>query len=195
MKKINGIFPILLYEDKVQENDIIKTRILSTIESEVQKSPYRIPMGWETKNLYTTYKEPNEFLKKIFKDYYLKYIQNFFNTKFKIECKDIWFNYYKDSSCYQESHHHLNQDSSRNFSGVHFLSYDPENHSPLVFHDPLRLVRASTINEYYDQKISLNPEEGSIFLFPSYLEHSVPQSTNQYKIPRITISFNLRVTD
>lgn len=194
MKKINGLFPILLYQDEVLENQEIKNKTLSLIEKEVGKSDIRVPSEWETKILYTSYKQENSFLKKIFKSYYLKYIQNFFDQKYNIECKEIWFNYYRDGNSYQENHHHLNQTSPRNFSAVHFISYNPEVHSPICFYDPSRLIKMSSINEFYDQKICLNPTEGSLFMFPSYLEHSVPQSINTYDKPRITISFNMNVT-
>jgi len=187
MKRVNGLFPVLTYQDSVVETEEIKNEILSTISKQVKENPYRVPIEWESKKLHTSYGRNNSLLQKVFKKYYKKYVSDFLDSSF-ISYVEIWFNHYASADYYQECHNHSIVKTKFDYSGVHFLSYNPEYHSPLRFYDPLRLVNSA--NEF---TLDLPVNEGDILLFPSYLEHSVPQSINEYKTPRITVSFNIRL--
>ena len=151
-------------------------------------------MEWETKKLYTSYGDNNKNLEKVFKTHYLKYIKGFFPDQ-KVILKSIWFNYYPTGDYYQEIHNHLNSGGDRSdFSGIHFLSFDPDQHSSVVFHDPSRLAKSTVKDLNYSSKILFSTQEGNLIMFPSYLEHSIPQSSIEYTKPRITISFNISLT-
>ena len=92
------------------------------------------------------------------------------------------------------------------FSFVHFLQYDSKVHNPLTFVNPqLNMIKylhgvhpilRDGINEYeelttFKEEYSPEISEGSIIIFPSYLEHYVRQSiSNQL---RITVAFNFNI--
>ena len=188
------LFPTFVYQDHVLETESLKHSLMDMISNRYKNYPYRVPMEWETKKLYTSYGDNNKNLENVFKTHYLKYIKGFFPDQ-KVILKSIWFNYYPTGDHYQEIHNHLNSGGDRSdFSGIHFLSFDPDQHSSVVFHDPSRLAKSTVKDLNYSSKILFSTQEGSLILFPSYLEHSIPQSSIEYTKPRITISFNISLT-
>jgi len=93
---------------------------------------------------------------------------------------DIWYNYYKINQ-YQESHNHISDDhigsTSKEFVCVHFLIYDPEVHSKLMFEDQTLVV----------------PEvsSGDILIFSGEEYHYVNESKTDS--PRLTIAFGFAI--
>ena len=81
-------------------------------------------------------------------------------------------------------------------SGVFYLKAPPES-GKLVLSNPglnrlwggISLVKEK--NQFTGEMMRIEPEEGSILLFPSYIPHSV--ETNHHDDERISISFNLMV--
>ena len=76
---------------------------------------------------------------------------------------------------------------------VHFLSFDPSIHSPLVFTDPLSAIKSSSFESGYSEKCTLKVEEGDFLMFPNYLLHEVKAGLATPEYPRITVSFNIRM--
>lgn len=80
------------------------------------------------------------------------------------------------------------------FTGVFYL-LAPKESGKLTLQNPAmnRLWRGLSLTSYKNQftgeSIRIEPEEGNILLFPSYLPHSV--ETNNHDEERISISFNL----
>ncbi len=76
------------------------------------------------------------------------------------------------------------------------LSYDKSVHTPLEFSDPMLTTRAlspSLSRDYVSEYASLDISEGDFLMFPCYLQHRVkPQKVSD--IPRVTISFNIRLS-
>jgi uncharacterized protein (TIGR02466 family) len=80
------------------------------------------------------------------------------------------------------------------FSGVFYL-HVPEKSGKLILQnhginkmwDGCKLAQQK--NQFTGESISVEPVEGNILLFPSYLPHSV--ETNNHDEERISISFNL----
>ena len=70
----------------------------------------------------------------------------------------------------------------------------PENSGPIVFHNysinPLWMGNylAKNKNQYTGLSLKVDPKEGEIVMWPSYLPHSVEQNNHDDK--RISISFN-----
>ena len=80
------------------------------------------------------------------------------------------------------------------FSCIHYLKYDPEVHQPVTFVDPLMLIRSHSLemdSNYYSERYSPEIREGSLLMFPSYLEHFVKKSDSTLDNPRISIAFNI----
>ena len=101
-----------------------------------------------------------------------------------------WVNIMNSTSCMQFDHIH--QDT---FSGVFYLQ-SPTGSGNLAISNPginslwQGQMLAAKKNKFTSDKININPTEGSILLWPSYLTHSVsPNECND--IERISISFNI----
>jgi uncharacterized protein (TIGR02466 family) len=81
-------------------------------------------------------------------------------------------------------------------SGVFYLKV-PQGSGKFVLSNPglnrlwggISLVKEK--NQFTGEMMRIEPEEGSIILFPSYIPHSV--ETNSHDDERISISFNLMV--
>jgi len=161
-----------------------------------------IPDGWLTDNLLTSYEADNfnfDLFSKseVTQRLYNKYILRFFDKPTKVNVLDMWFNYYSNGE-YQESHTHIQPDmfvERTHFSCIHYLKFDPEVHQPTVFCDPLAMIRRTNSIELdsnnYNERYEPQVREGSIIMFPPYLEHYVPKSNPTPDNPRITVAFNI----
>jgi uncharacterized protein (TIGR02466 family) len=102
-----------------------------------------------------------------------------------------WVNFNDTRQCMNTEHVH-----GEVFSGVFYLKTPPES-GKLVLTNPglnrlwsgCELIKEK--NQFTGESLRIEPEEGSIILFPSYLPHSV--ETNNHDDERISISFNLMV--
>ena len=107
--------------------------------------------------------------------------------------KNAWFNINRGTSSFNKQHIHGDI-----FSGVLYLKC-PEGSGGIEFKNPafndmwlgspfiLQNDQSSFRSDY-----PLIPEEGEVFLWPSYLPHSVMPNTNN--VERISISFNISAT-
>ena len=110
-----------------------------------------------------------------------------------VECDvaltSAWLNINDSRQCMNSEHIHGDV-----FSGVFYLKA-PEESGKLVLQNPAinrmwsGCALASQKNEFTGESIRIEPIEGNIILFPSYLPHSV--ETNNHDEARIAISFNL----
>jgi uncharacterized protein (TIGR02466 family) len=110
-----------------------------------------------------------------------------------VECDvaltSAWLNINDTRQCMNSEHIHGDV-----FSGVFYLQA-PEESGKLVLQNPAinrmwsGCALASQKNEFTGESIRIEPIEGNIILFPSYLPHSV--ETNNHDEERIAISFNL----
>lgn len=110
-----------------------------------------------------------------------------------VECDvaltSAWVNINDSRQCMNSEHIHGDV-----FSGVFYLQA-PEESGKLVLQNPAinrmwsGCSLASQKNEFTGESIRIEPIEGNIILFPSYLPHSV--ETNNHDEARIAISFNL----
>ena len=114
----------------------------------------------------------------------------------------IWYNFYR-KEWYQEKHSHVDQINI--LSGCYFFN----NPTKIRFHNPDRtsytvmalqkdnnygknIFENSSIQNYGKSYTDFIPDEGSIVLFPSGVEHSVPPipDNNDEGGWRVSISFN-----
>ena len=200
------LFSIPIYHGSVADNDRLKSVVIPFINDAnkaVSKSP---PEGWLTNNLITSFDEP-EITKKLIADdneigkeihsQYVKVIHSFFDGEdYEAKLKGVWYNYY-DKGEWQEAHTHVGLfNDPTHFSCVHFLAYDPHNHAPLSFLDPLVTYRSHSVilkAEKYCAKYSPPIKEGDFIMFPSWLAHEVKPMPPTPRNPRITISLNLQL--
>ena len=197
MVEARNIFPLTIYQSEVNDNPFLKELFLPSIEDSL---PYlTIPEDWATDNLKTSYGNQNEILSgkkfSLLEKYYDDCINEFFDKEVEWEFAGRWYNYYREGS-YQESHDHLGTAIKPiHFSCIHYLSFDPEVHTSTEFIDPISALRCHTITldrDFIGDSYSPPVGEGDIIMFPSYLQHRVRQQKIS-DIPRVTISFNVRV--
>ena len=85
---------------------------------------------------------------------------------------------------------------SNNFISAAYYVQAPSNSGNIIFYDPrsANVIRTPTIaraNKLNSNIFSIEPKEGLLTLFPSYLHHSV--DTNLSNDDRIVISFNVNL--
>ena len=200
------LFPIHIFQAHIKENELIKEELSHAIENYRDKGDLKVPEGWLTDNLLTSYDADN-FNFKLFTEsqvtqrLYEKYILKFFDRPTKVNVLEMWFNYYSNGE-YQEVHTHVqpNMFSLRpHFSCIHYLKFDPEVHQPVVFNDPIGILRQTNSIELdsnnYNDEYEPQLREGSIIMFPPYLEHYVPKSEPTPNNPRISVAFNIILTE
>ena len=200
MKAID-LFPVTIYQTKVQYNDYLKNLMLSEI---MEASEYLdVPFGWSTNKLKTSFegepegKEVIERYRSTLESEYTKCFEEFFDKEYRIKIVDqnIWYNVYTDGKSH-ECHDHIGEALNPfHWSCIHFLSFKKGEHNPPEFKDPITQIRQlrvamekELVGEYYIPDV----EEGTFLMFPTYLQHRVlPCVKTDY--PRVTFSFNLRV--
>ena len=100
-----------------------------------------------------------------------------------------WLNVNDSRQCHNTEHVH-----DHVFSGVFYLSA-PEESGKFVISNPAinrmwdGCKLAQNKNQFTGEQIKIEPVEGNIMIFPSYLPHAV--ETNNHDEERISISFNL----
>ena len=196
-----NIFPVTVYKTRIEDNDFLKEKIVSSVEKALPELDS--PEDWATDNLKTSFEgEPKgkEVLvgknNVLLKEKYSNAISEIFDREITWEIvDDIWYNYYEKGS-YQELHQHIAGPFQKiHFSCIHYLSYDRDVHTPAEFHDPISAIRAHSLTldkDFVGDFFIPQVEEGDLIMFPAYLQHRVlPQKVSD--IPRITLSFNFRL--
>lgn len=184
------LFPIQIYHFKVPNHEEIKKQYLPEIISKYENNEYnQSSLDWHTKSIHTSFNDVNQIIKELPPSY-----SELFDRvmPFKWEGKFVlWHNVYKKFE-YQEIHHHIPAD----FSAIHFLSFDKNEHNPPVFFDPGRLPKEKLSYQRImpPNSTHVDVDEGSFLIFPSYLEHLVPASKKEYRKHRVTVSINLTLT-
>lgn len=106
-----------------------------------------------------------------------------------IALTSAWLNINDSRQCMNSEHVHGDV-----FSGVFYLK-TPKGSGKLTFSNPAinRMWQGCSLtsqkNQFTAESIKIEPVEGNIIIFPSYLPHSV--ETNDHDEERISISFNL----
>ena len=110
-----------------------------------------------------------------------------------VECDialtEAWLNINDTRQCMNSEHVH-----GEVFTGVFYLSA-PDESGKLVLRNPAinRMWKGCTLtsqkNQLTGESIRIEPVDGTILLFPSYIPHSV--ETNNHDEERISISFNV----
>ena len=118
----------------------------------------------------------------------MKYIRNL-NRENKniIPELDLWVNYYEKNN-FQERHNHIGS-SALSFNYIH---KSPENGGLIKFHNSqfaMNWVGHLNLIETIDNEYVPHQPEGTLIIFPSWLEHNV--TMNRSDFPRITISGNI----
>lgn len=200
--KALDLFPVVVYQSKIYNNDELKEMMLDSIIKDSKS--LNVPKGWAAPDsLKTSWGEDiHDVLQRYKSELYSSYTECFdeiFDKDYEINVNNTWFNVYEEGAS-QELHDHITNPNwlirPDHFSCVHFLSYDRDVHTPLQFCDPIngtRNLSPSLSRDYVSEYATLDISEGDFLMFPCYLQHRVkPQKVSD--IPRVTISFNIRLS-
>jgi hypothetical protein len=134
--------------------------------------------------------KPLKDIKTFFQKSVMDYIQKVHNPCYKIRCKftQSWINF-----CESKQGHHYHTHPNSFISGVFYVKSDKS--ASIQFHNVNPILLEIATKEHTPFTVGVRPfdsEEKVLYLFPSYLPHSVPTNTSEQT--RISISFNTFIT-
>ena len=192
------IFPMSVWHGNFENNDELKEVLLPFIDE--TKDTLEMPEDWVTDKVVTSFgnMKVNELLlvneRQKIQDAYWNKLNKMFENEWNADMIDAWYNYYTEGE-WQEKHSHSSIPFAPrcDFSAIHFVSWKEDTHLPVIFHDPLAILKNGFANHTNFAEYHPRIKEGDFIVFPSYLEHSVPKQPSTPDYPRITISFNLKL--
>ena len=196
MTKPNLLFPTPVWTIKLDNYKVINEEMYKFIKSESNKDKIGIKKsnvnGWHSKDFDLNDKNSQKFISFI-----LPAIENVMldmnweKQKQTVKINNMWAIINTGGST-NLRHQHGNS----TISGAYYVRA-PENCGDIVFYDPRPAPVYSHPNingsNFLNAQVnSINPKEGALVLFPSYLDHSVNENLSNEE--RIVISFNIRIT-
>jgi len=129
-------------------------------------------------------------LKKEISDHALNFASTAFNIRYKKPVITAWWNLY-DLKCHHCWHHHTHS----LISGTFYVHTDSDSVG-IEFKSPLESLIKAHCGSFGDetrwkQNVMINPEPGDILMWPSWLDHSVPEQKTVGDDLRCSISFNV----
>ena len=190
---LNLIFPIPVWISIIPKGDELNKKMykyIKSLQAADPKGKYKSNLkGWHSENFDLKAEEVIFFINTI---------SNNLNSTFNNMGWDLENNEVKITSMWSI----INKKEASNSKHIHSNNYisaayyvkAPNNCGNIMFHDPIsaRTIRNPKIknrNKLNSNIFSVEPQEGLLVLFPSYLEHSVDM--NESNDERIVISFNI----
>jgi uncharacterized protein (TIGR02466 family) len=114
------------------------------------------------------------------------------NNAYGVEITESWFHVTKNNGYHDVHSHPMNS-----WSGIYYLNIGESTAATLSgvnrFYAPFKTDYIDRGNEYLTNIWDVEPKNGMLVLFPSYLQHSAMAYLG--KTPRYVIAFNARVQD
>jgi len=183
------IYSVPLWQAEYPEFEEHKETFLSAVKDYKEKNPSKENVsGYQSPDTLQHVAELRPLFEYICKMAFKACAQlDFINCDIAIT--SAWLNINDSRQCMKSEHVH-----GDTFSGVFYLQI-PEESGKLSISNPAinrmwggcRLT--SNKNEFTAESIKIEPVEGNIIFFPSYIPHAV--ETNNHDEERISISFNL----
>ena len=195
MDKPNLLFPTPVWTQQLDNYKVINEKMYNFIKSEQEKDKTGINKsnikGWHSKDFNLDEKQPREFISFISPS--IEKVVTDMNWEKKnqvVKINNIWAIINKGGAA-NLRHQHGNS----TISGAYYVRA-PENCGDIVFYDPRPAPIYSHPNtsgpNFLNAQINgINPKEGALVLFPSYLDHSVNENLSSKE--RIVISFNISI--
>lgn len=195
MNKPNLLFPTPVWTINLDNYKDINEQMYSYIKFNQENDEIGISKsnvkGWHSKDFNLNEKEPQSFISFILPA--IEQVMNDMNwekEKQTAKINNMWAIINTGGSA-NLRHQHGNS----TISGAYYVRA-PINSGDIVFYDPRpapvyshpNIVNPNLLNA---QVNGINPKEGALILFPSYLDHSVNE--NQSDKERIVISFNIKI--
>lgn len=182
--QLQGIFPLPIMMTSLQRE--LKQEELDFFD-ETQKSVVKNPYNFISEDTYLLNKEPMAQLKADFEmvlNYYFRQIHNP-RPNIGIRITQSWMAFTP-----QGGQHHRHDHQNSLVSGCFYINANPEV-DKIVFHNPSHPaihVQPEQHNEYTTGVYTVKVGAGDLILFPSWLDHSVPVTTED-KVRKI-VGFN-----
>ena len=195
MNKPNLFFPTPVWTLQLDNYQSINEQMYKFIKITQSKDQQGISKsnikGWHSKDFNMQENEPKNFIKFI-----LPAIEqvitdmNWEKQKQSININNMWA-IINTGGAANLRHQHGNS----TISGAYYVRA-PKNSGDIVFYDPrpapvYTYPKAVNPNLLNAQVNGINPKEGALVLFPSYLDHSVNENLSNEE--RIVISFNITI--
>ena len=195
MSKPNLFFSTPVWTFQISNYESVNEEMYNYIKSEQKKDGKGITKsnikGWHSKDFRLETKEPQNFINLILPSIEQVMVDmNWEKQKQKIRISNMWAIINTGGSA-NTRHQHGNS----TISGAYYVRA-PKNSGDIVFYDPrpapvYTYPNALSPNLLNAQINGISPNEGSLVLFPSYLDHSVNENLSNDE--RIVISFNLTI--
>jgi hypothetical protein len=207
MERIDIFSPFYVKERMENDHEIIKSSYIESIVKNYKNNP-NLSSDWQ---VHTSYglddqlenKIDWELSKNIYKNYVDNFLFGFFGHQVNWEFSGgLWYTAYGPGQT-ANIHEHIPD----LFSFVHFLKFDPQQHWPVTFINPLGGMTKYLLetNKLLKENINFNNQtqslfhprftpmvsEGDLICFPSTLEHMVEKSYSDEL--RVTIAFNVNL--
>ena len=196
-----NLFPVSVFKTRCQNHDVIKKYMMDMVYQDfVKKGP-----NDKTQNTYTDYVDGATFvhwpyLHSLYEPTISLMLQQIgFKDASKVSVKlNGWYVFTTHSTaCFV--HDHMGGPSTIQFSAVHYVSLEEGSRGTVFMNPWAKLMKATTPSKDFkyvpDYYLNFNrcPEvsEGDIVLFPSWLDHCVPEHTNETL--RITNAINIMI--
>jgi len=195
MNKPNLFFPTPVWTLQLNNYKKVNEEMYTFIKSNqindekgINKSNVK---GWHSKDFNLQEKEPKNFIK--FVSPYIEKVMidmNWDREKQSVKISNMW-SIINTGGSKNSRHQHGNS----TISAAYYVRA-PENCGDIVFYDPRpaavysypSALRPNLLNA---QVNGINPKEGVLILFPSYVDHSVNENLSNDE--RIVISFNITI--
>ena len=203
MIQVDEMFSTPIFHFRASNHEEIKTYIKKDIYPEFEK------IGYNSKhcNVFSDYfpgapkldqtKLSNLYQEDMFQ--LLEFVGFDRNKKWDIY-PAFWYNI-TGKGGWQEQHDHISGPLPSQFSGIHYVQFDENEHQAAEFESPVcSLMRSMMPCENKDnapdffRHLSAVPKtikEGDIIVFPSYLKHAV--NIQESEKERISIAFNMGI--
>ena len=196
-KKIYNLFPVPIFQYKIENYQEINQELLNYI-LELQKknkigNTHSNKGGWHSPNFDLVNEGPPiNFINK-FKDFLKHIISSDMGWEYipnKQRIVSMWAIINKKNS-FNVMHNHQNC-----YLSASYYVRKPEDSGDITFFDPkeaktYRFPKIEKYTEYSTEIVTIEPGEGDLLIFPSYLYHSVGENLSDDN--RVVVSFNIDI--
>ena len=196
-KKIYNLFPVPIFQYKIKNYQEINQELLNYI-LELQKinkigNAHSNRGGWHSPNFDLVNEGPPiNFINK-FKDFLKHIISSDMGWEYrpnKQRIVSMWAIINKKNS-FNVRHNHQNC-----YLSASYYVRKPEDSGDITFFDPkeaktYRFPKIEKYTEYSTEIVTIEPGEGDLLIFPSYLYHSVGENLSDDN--RVVVSFNIDI--
>ena len=196
-KKIYNLFPVPIFQYKIENYQEINQELLNYI-LELQKknkigNTHSNRGGWHSPNFDLVNEGPPiNFINK-FKDFLKHIISSDMGWEYipnKQRIVAMWAIINKKNS-FNVMHNHQNC-----YLSASYYVRKPEDSGDITFFDPkeaktYRFPKIEKYTEYSTEIVTIEPREGDLLIFPSYLYHAVGENLSDDN--RVVVSFNIDI--